>query len=88
MASIRLLKSEINYLTFEIISDCNTFMSLHPEKKDDTMALIEKAVELRNNCILKINQAKNENHSYYADIRKTLIKEADKIFSQLRELIK
>ena len=88
MASIRILKSEINYLTFEIISDCNTYMAIHPEKKQETLALVEKAVELRNNCIAKINQGKGEDHAYYSEIRTTLLKEADAIFSKLRDLIK
>jgi hypothetical protein len=88
MASIKLLKSEINYLVFEIISDCNTFIALHPEKREDALELVQQAVELRNSCIVKINSGKGQDHAYYKAVRSDLLKGADSIFSKLRDLIK
>jgi hypothetical protein len=88
MSSIKLLKSEVNYLVFEIISDCNTFISIHPEKRDNALELVQQAVDLRNNCIAKINNGKGQDHTYFKAVRMELIKEADAIFSKLRGLIK
>jgi len=88
MAKIRDLKNEVNYLTFEIISDCNTFMTFHPDKKDAAVKLVEEAVELRNNLIQKINHPETVSTKYFKAVRNELILGADKIFEKLRALIK
>jgi hypothetical protein len=88
MAKIRDLKNEVNYLTYEIISDCNAFISLRPEKKDKTILLIEAAVELRNGLIEKINHPNQATPNYYKLIKEELINGADQIFEKLRKLIK
>jgi len=88
MAKIRDLKNEVNYLTYEIISDCNTFMALHPEKRDMTVQLVEEAVELRNALIYKINHPEDNSSKYYQSLRTELVTGADKIFGKLRKLIK
>ena len=87
MAKIRDLKNEVNYLIYEIISDCNTFMSLHPEKQEQTVRLVEEAVELRNNLIFKINHPDDISAKYFQSLRQQLISGADKIFEKLRKLI-
>ncbi len=88
MAKIRDLKNEVNFLTYEIISDCNTYMSLHPEKSDKAVKLVEEAVELRNTLITKINHPDEMSSSYFRKLRKELITGADTIFEKLRKLIK
>ncbi len=88
MAKIRDLKNEVNYLSYEIISDCNTYMSLHPEKRDKAVKLVEEAVELRNSLIKKINNPEEVSTKYFRKVRQELITEADKIFEKLRKLIK
>jgi len=88
MAKIRDIKNEVNYLTFEIIADCNTFMSMHSDKKEEAIKLVEEAVELRNNLIEKINHPEKASAKYYKDIRKSLLKGADALFEKLRKLIK
>ncbi len=87
MAKIRELKNEVNYLTFEIIEDCNSFISYHSDKKDDAVKLIEKAVKLRNELIEKINHPKEISNKYFKEIRNNLITGADSIFEELRKLI-
>lgn len=87
MASIREIKNEVNYLTFEIISDCNTFMNLHADKKEKAVELVEEAVALRNDLIQKINHPTEFSNKYYKDLRDQLIDGADKIFEKLRKLI-
>lgn len=88
MAKIRDLKNEVNYLTFEIIADCNTYMALHPENKDETMKLVEEAVTLRNEMIQKVNHPEETSSLYFKEVKKELIEGADKIFEKLRKLIK
>ncbi|MCK9208871.1 MAG: hypothetical protein M0P66_17305 [Salinivirgaceae bacterium] len=88
MAKIRDLKNEVNYLIFEIISDCNTFMAFHPAKSESTIKLVEEAVQLRNSLIQRINHPETTSPKYFNDLRKELIDGADKIFEKLRKLIK
>jgi phosphosulfolactate synthase (CoM biosynthesis protein A) len=87
MAKIRELKKEVNYLTFEVIEDCNTFISYHPDKKDDAIKLIENAVKLRNELIKKINHPAEVSNKYFKEIETSLITGADEIFEKLRKLI-
>ncbi len=87
MAKIRDIKNEVNYLTYEIISDCNTFMALHPEKKEAALSLIEETVALRNTLVRKINHPDQVNGSYFRAIKKELIDGADGILEKLRSLI-
>lgn len=88
MAKIRDLKNEVNYLTFEIIADCNTYMGLHPENKEKTMKLVDEAVILRNSLIQKINHPEKNSTLYFKEVKKELVDSADKIFEKLRKLIK
>lgn len=58
MASIRWLKKEINRLTFEMVSDCFSYMHIHQEKhKTEVQKIISEAIILRNEMISRINQA-------------------------------
>lgn len=88
MAKIRDLKNEVNYLTFEIIEDCNTVMALHTDKKEAAIKLVEEAVELRNSLIQKINHPEETSAKYFKGIKQALIDGADAIFEKLRKLIK
>jgi hypothetical protein len=56
MASIRQLKKDIDYLVFEVISDCFTFGALHPDdKEEEVTSIISDAVALRNDLIHRVN---------------------------------
>lgn len=88
MAKIRDIKNEVNYLTFEIIADCNTVMVMHADKKDQAIKLVEEAVELRNSLIQKINHPAEKSAKYFKGIKQELIDGADAIFEKLRKLIK
>ncbi|MFA6401430.1 MAG: hypothetical protein WCX31_07360 [Salinivirgaceae bacterium] len=88
MAKIRDLKNEVNYLTYEIISDCNAFIALRSDKKNQAVVLVEEAVALRNKLIEKINHPNQPSPNYYKQIRNELINGADHIFEKLRKLIK
>jgi hypothetical protein len=56
MASVRELKKDIDYLVFEVISDCFTYSNIHSDNKSDELStLISDAVEFRNDLIARVN---------------------------------
>ncbi|HNY51849.1 MAG TPA: hypothetical protein PK727_01525 [Bacteroidales bacterium] len=56
MPSVRKLKKNIDTLVFEVISDCFTFGTLHPdEKPEEVSGIITDAVSLRNDLIKRAN---------------------------------
>jgi hypothetical protein len=94
MASIRELKKDIDYLVYEVISDCFVFSGLHPENKSDELsAVISDAVELRNDLIARVNNPDGRNNpkilkTYYKTLQKDLLTGVDKLFERLSELSK
>lgn len=94
MASIRSLKKDINFLVFEVISDCFTYGAVNPDHEPDKVAeIISDAVVLRNDLISRINHpSKDENKKipkgYYKKIEKDLLINIDSLFSQLSDLSK
>jgi hypothetical protein len=89
MASVRRLKKDIDYLIFEVISDCFVYSNLHPENKPDELSsLISEAVELRNDLIARVNNPDGKDNpkivkAYYKSVEKDLLKGVDKLFGQL-----
>ena len=92
MASIRELKKDIDYLVFEVVSDCLVFSNLHPENESDELsALISDAVEFRNDLIARVNNPDGKDNpkivkSYYKTVEKDLITGVDKLFERLSNL--
>jgi hypothetical protein len=49
MASIRELKKDIDYLVFEVVSDCLIYANLHSDDNSQRISeIIEDAIDLRN----------------------------------------
>lgn len=92
MASVRELKKDIDYLIFEVISDCFVFSGLNPENKSDELTtLITDAVELRNDLIARVNNPDGKDNpkiikAYYKSVQKDLLSGADKLFTRLSAL--
>jgi hypothetical protein len=92
MASIRELKKDIDYLVFEVVSDCLVFSNLRPENESDELsALISDAVEFRNDLIARVNNPDGKDNpkivkSYYKAVEKDLITGVDKLFERLSNL--
>jgi hypothetical protein len=92
MASIRELKKDIDYLIFEVISDCFVYSNVHPENKTDELSvLISDAVEFRNNLIARVNNPDGKDNpkivkAYYKTVEKDLLTGADKLFERLSTL--
>lgn len=92
MASVRELKKDIDYLIFEVISDCFVYSNLHPENKSDELTvLISEAVEFRNDLIARVNNPDGKDNpkivkTYYKTVSKDLLIGVDKLFERLSTL--
>jgi hypothetical protein len=94
MASIRELKKDIDYMIYEVISDCFVFSGLHPDIKSDELSLIiSDAVNFRNDLISRVNKPDGKDNpkivkGYYKSIEKDLLAGVDKLFNRLSEMTK
>jgi hypothetical protein len=94
MASVRELKKDIDYLIYEVISDCFVFSSLHPDvRSEELSAIISDAVDLRNDLIARVNNPDGKDNpkivkAFYKSVGKDLLAGADKLFSRLSDLTK
>ncbi len=94
MANLRDLKKDIDYLFFELISDCFMFSSLNDgQKKVEAQDLIEEAVGMRNEFIDRVNNPDGKDNpalikSYYSALRKDLLEKVDGYFERLSVLTK
>jgi hypothetical protein len=92
MPSIRKLKKDIDYLIFEVISDCFTFGTLHPDDKEEEVSgIISDAVILRNDLIKRVNNPeKNDDpkslRSHFKLVEKDLFTGTDKLCGRLSAL--
>lgn len=92
MASVRELKKDIDYLIFEVISDCFVYSNIHPENKSDELTvLISEAVEFRNDLIARVNNPDGKDNpkivkTYYKTVAKDLLIGVDKLFERLSTL--
>lgn len=92
MASVRELKKDIDFLVFEVISDCFVYSNLHPDNKTDELtALINDSVELRNDLIARVNNPDGKDNpkivkAYYKSVSKDLMLGVDKLFERLSEI--
>jgi hypothetical protein len=92
MASVRELKKDIDYLVFEVISDCFVYSNIHPENKTDELTkLISDAVEFRNDLIARVNNPDGKDNAkivkaYYKTVSKDLLVGVDKLFERLSAL--
>jgi len=94
MASRRDLKKDIDYLVFEVISDCFILQGIHPDHKSEELsAIISDAVNLRNDLIARVNNPDGKDNpkiikSYYKMVSKDLLTGVDSLFTRLSKLTK
>jgi len=55
MASIKELKDDINYITYDLINECFTYKNYHPEKDNKVDKVIKDIIKLRNDLIVRVN---------------------------------
>jgi hypothetical protein len=92
MAKIRRLKKDIEFITFEVVSDCFSALELYPDrKKTEIYTIISDAVNNGNDLMEKVNQKnlgdKKETKKHYKGIYTDLLKGADDQFSRLSKII-
>ena len=93
MASRRKLKKDIDFLTFEVISDCYNHIYLHSENEEKVIDIIKETVVNRNSLVARVNHPDGKNNpklvkTYYKSIFNDLISNIDTSFTNLSELIK
>ena len=92
MASIRDLKKDIDYLVYELISDCFTAMAVQPgDKSDDLAEIVGEAVKLRNDLFSRVKHPGGKEDpklmkQYYTKVRVDLLEGMDKLFEQLSKI--
>jgi len=94
MANIRDLKKDIDYLVYEVISDCFTAMSAHQEEKvsDQLSEIVADAVNLRNELFSRVryrgDREKTGNaREYYRNLRSKLITDIDDLFTRISKVV-
>lgn len=76
MASRRNLKKDLNYITWELISECLVYQILHPEVPDErVMKTIEELAGKHNELLALVNAPENRRNKEvakknYATVRK------------------
>jgi hypothetical protein len=94
MASIKQLKKDVDNQIFEIISDCLLYTGLHPDNKtDEVYAIIEEAVELRNDLFVRINNPESNDDpkaskKHYAAVEADLDKGVNALCEKLSSVTK
>ena len=88
MASIRVIKKDVDFLISEVISDCWMFVYLNPGKKyDEAVEIISEAVDLRNSIYEKINRPDKTNvKKYFKSVNEELLKSVDALFLKISAL--
>jgi len=94
MANKRDLKKDIDYLVYEVVSDCFTVMTVKSDEKADKITeVVSDAVKLRNDLFARVNHPDGKKNpgmvkSYYTSIRLDLIKGIDSLFERISEIAK
>lgn len=91
MANLRILKKEIDYRLEEFVFDCEMAIYFQPSKEEAIVALMEKAVDLRNLLYFKANhptEPKNASlvRKYYSAFRRDMISSYGSLFKELSEV--
>ena len=93
MASIRQLKSDIAFLSSQIISDCIDFVQTFNGKEMEAMAVIDQIVEMHNSTLDKINHPDGKDNpklvkAFYQQLKKNYIAEINEAYKKLEDLVK
>ena len=88
-----MLKKDIDYLTEEVLADCYLAIFFHPDKKDQVLAIMQEAVDVRNDLFQRANNPVEKNNGslvkkHYAQIRRDMFEKVDKLFNNLSEVNK
>lgn len=92
MATIRNTKKEIAYLANEVISNC--YLALYfqgEEHKDALLEIINKAADLHNDLIHRVNNPAEKNNrslvrKHYRAIESDMITKVDELFCEISKI--
>jgi hypothetical protein len=91
MASIRSLKSDINFLTSELVTQAYLSKVLFKSMNDEEMSgLVSKALDFRNNLIEKVNHRDAKDNpkmvkAYFTKIRKDMIHQFEELVASINQ---
>lgn len=93
MASLRILKKEIDYRLEELVFDCDMAMYVQQGKESEIFTVMQKGVALRNEFYAKANNpAEPHNASlvrkHYAALRSEMDEAFGKLFEELSNINK
>ncbi|RLD62018.1 MAG: hypothetical protein DRJ01_06850 [Bacteroidetes bacterium] len=94
MAKRRNLKKDINYLSYDIISECFTYNYFFPEKNEDKIKeIITETVKMRNEFIKRVNHIDGKDNrkltkQHFQKLYKDLFAKADNLVKDLNDLNK
>ena len=93
MASIKELKKDIDFLTYEVIEDCFIYVLLNPGKKEDEAnKIIDDIIDVRSELISRMRNydvSKNKSvKAYYKTIQNDLLAKVDESFEKISALTK
>lgn len=93
MASLRMLKKDIDYLVEEILADCYLTAYFRPEKKDKAIEIMTKAVDVRNELFHRANHPAEKNNKrlvkkHYNQLRLDMFQSIDQLFEELSSVNK
>lgn len=93
MASRKRLKKDIDYLCFEVVSDCYNHNYLYPENQEKVMEIIKDTIIARNQLIARVNHPDGKDNpkmvkAHYKSIFNDLVSKVDESFTRLSNLIK
>jgi len=94
MAKRRDVKKDIDFLAYEVISDCFTFMHIKDvEKSDEVSSIINDTVSLRNDLVARVNHPDGKDNTklvkaHFKKVYQDLLEGMDKQFSRLSALTK
>ena len=91
MANLRNLKKEIDYRLEEFVFDCEMAIYFQPMKEEDVVAIMEKAVALRNALYIKTNHPTEPHNAslvkkHYAALRRDMVSSFGSLFEELSSL--
>ncbi len=91
MAKVKDLKREINDLTYEVVSDCFTYLLVNEKKNEDKVVkVISETINTRNDLIARVNRLKREKGAKkgegFRKIREELCSGMNKSFEELSKI--
>lgn len=93
MANLKTFKKDVDYLTEQVLADSYMTICFQPEKKDQVLAIMQKALDVRNDLFKMANNPPEKNNrslikKHYNHIRREMFVKIDDLFVELSALSK